>query len=122
MESSSLPGRVQCTQETAALIQMLQPAIEVEPRGTMDIKGRGQLETFFLNGPLHGCSFRALRPGGVRSKKTPTRHSMGDIQIGEEESSKLSQLYESGSAGVARRNSGGDDEEQGLSKPTAIAE
>ncbi|CAB9517852.1 Receptor-type guanylate cyclase gcy [Seminavis robusta] len=112
MESSSLPGRVQCTKETAVLIQKQQPAIEVEPRGKMEIKGRGQLDTFFLN----GNDFKLLSPAGSRSSKLQARHSMGDILVGKEANAELTELYGEASVELTGKD---DDEEQGMKMNTA---
>ena len=46
-ESYSEPDRIHVTAEMAHL---LQPDFMVEPRGIMDIRGKGEVETFFLNG------------------------------------------------------------------------
>ncbi|HVV85308.1 MAG TPA: adenylate/guanylate cyclase domain-containing protein [Kofleriaceae bacterium] len=47
MESHGVPGRVHLTEATAVL---LGEAFEVEPRGTIDIKGKGPMMTFLLVG------------------------------------------------------------------------
>jgi class 3 adenylate cyclase len=46
-ESYSEPNRIHIAHETAAL---LEPAFRLESRGILNIRGRGQVETFFLNG------------------------------------------------------------------------
>jgi adenylate cyclase len=46
MESHSLPGRIQVSSVTRAL---LSGRFKLEPRGLIDIKGKGMMETFFLN-------------------------------------------------------------------------
>jgi adenylate cyclase len=46
MESHSLPGRIQVSAVTRAL---LGDRFKLEPRGLIDIKGKGMMETFFLN-------------------------------------------------------------------------
>jgi len=47
MESQGLPGRIQITQSTYELIK---DEFICEPRGTVDIKGRGEQTTWFLVG------------------------------------------------------------------------
>jgi class 3 adenylate cyclase len=47
IESYSEPGRVHVSAEVAAV---LAPDFELESRGIMDIRGKGEVETFFLNG------------------------------------------------------------------------
>jgi class 3 adenylate cyclase len=46
-ESYSEPNRIHVALETATL---LEPAFRLESRGILNIRGRGQVETFFLNG------------------------------------------------------------------------
>ncbi len=47
MESQGVPGRIQITQHTYELIK---DEFICEPRGSLDVKGRGELETWFLIG------------------------------------------------------------------------
>jgi class 3 adenylate cyclase len=49
MESHSLPGRIQVSAATRIL---LGNCFDFEERGTIDVKGKGAMETFFLNGQL----------------------------------------------------------------------
>lgn len=46
MESHSLPGRIQVSAATRAL---LGDRFDFEPRGVIEVKGKGGMETFFLN-------------------------------------------------------------------------
>ncbi|MGZ6545242.1 MAG: adenylate/guanylate cyclase domain-containing protein [Actinomycetota bacterium] len=48
MESHGVPGQIQVTARTA---EALRPSFVLEPRGTIEVKGKGPLETFFLIGP-----------------------------------------------------------------------
>ena len=50
MESTSLPNRCQATQATADLIRAHGEAsgIRLVSRGKMEVKGKGKMETFFL--------------------------------------------------------------------------
>ena len=58
MESSSRPGRVQCSAAAAALIARQAPGAALEPRaGGVHIKGKGHMPTFWL-GPGPGCAGR----------------------------------------------------------------
>ncbi|MGE5226454.1 MAG: adenylate/guanylate cyclase domain-containing protein [Planctomycetaceae bacterium] len=45
MESHGVPGRIQVSARTA---EALGSAFALEPRGTIDVKGKGPMETFFL--------------------------------------------------------------------------
>lgn len=47
MESQGTPGRIQITRATYDLIR---DEFECEPRGTVEIKGRGEMETWYLVG------------------------------------------------------------------------
>jgi class 3 adenylate cyclase len=49
MESTGVPGRLQVTRETA---DRLAGAFELERRGLVDVKGKGQVETWFVGRPL----------------------------------------------------------------------
>ena len=59
MESSSHPGRAQCSDRTAALIRAQDPAGQVVlvSRGMVEIKGKGSMETWWMDvHPVDGCS------------------------------------------------------------------
>ncbi len=45
MESTGVPGRVQVTRET---YERLSGAFELEPRGLVEVKGKGRIETWFV--------------------------------------------------------------------------
>ena len=47
MESHGLPGAIHCTEATAML---LKGAFQLQPRGAMEIKGKGEMHTFLLIG------------------------------------------------------------------------
>jgi class 3 adenylate cyclase len=47
LESHGAAGRVQVSE---AVFRRLQDRFEFEPRGTIDLKGRGLMATYFLNG------------------------------------------------------------------------
>ena len=49
MESHGVPGRIQISEATRDLIQ---DEYECTPRGEIDIKGKGPMKTWFLEGPL----------------------------------------------------------------------
>ena len=48
MEQSGEPGRAQCTLYTARLIRAQDPSISLAPRGVVEIKGKGSMETFWI--------------------------------------------------------------------------
>jgi guanylate cyclase len=47
MESQGTRGRIQVTQAT---YELLRDGFELEPRGTVPIKGKGEVETWYLVG------------------------------------------------------------------------
>ena len=51
MESLGVPGRVQVTHTMA---ERLRGAFEVEPRGLIEVKGKGPMPTYFLLRPGEG--------------------------------------------------------------------
>ena len=51
MESHGVPGRVHVSAETAS---RLGDAFRLEPRGPIEVKGKGRMETFFVLGPASG--------------------------------------------------------------------
>jgi len=48
MESHGTPGRIQITRET---YELLADDFECEPRGSIAVKGKGEVETWYLVGP-----------------------------------------------------------------------
>lgn len=52
MESTGQPGRVHVSSSTADLISH---AFELEPRGAIEVKSLGMVETFFVNAPKTGA-------------------------------------------------------------------
>jgi adenylate cyclase len=66
MESLSVPGRIQVTQ---AVKERLEGRYVLEPRGLVDVKGKGPTPTWFIVGPMpstgdrrHSAAFRTQRP------------------------------------------------------------
>jgi adenylate cyclase len=49
MESAGTPGRIQVTRQT---YELLKDEFELEPRGTIAVKGMGEMETWYLLGGL----------------------------------------------------------------------
>ena len=62
MESTGQPGRVQVSEATAALLRDV-PGLVLEPRGMVPIKGKGDMQTFWLvAAPAQGRSSEDLAP------------------------------------------------------------
>ena len=68
MESSSLPNRIQCSQDTATILLNRFPNFAIEERGLIDIKGKGKTRTFWINDVT-----RELSP--LPTSAGPSRHS-----------------------------------------------
>ena len=49
LETTSLPGRIHVSRPVAAA---LEGRFALEPRGAVDLKGKGEVPTWFLNGRL----------------------------------------------------------------------
>jgi len=49
MESNSLPGRIQCSDESAALLKLQAPEMPILKRGTIRVKGKGEMRTYWVN-------------------------------------------------------------------------
>lgn len=49
MESTSRPGKVQVSSSTAALLAQFPDLFVVEPRGLVDVKGKGLLLTYWVS-------------------------------------------------------------------------
>mmetsp|Transcript_48418 Transcript_48418/g.96968 ORF Transcript_48418/g.96968 Transcript_48418/m.96968 type:complete len:277 (+) Transcript_48418:1-831(+) len=53
MESTGVPGRIQCTRRAAELLQKEEQGVgcvfDMEERGKVEVKGRGPMTTFFVN-------------------------------------------------------------------------
>jgi class 3 adenylate cyclase len=52
MESQGLPGKIQITQATC---ELLEGEFICAPRGTLEVKGVGNVETWFLVGEKDGA-------------------------------------------------------------------
>ena len=68
MESHGTPGRIQITRAT---YELLADEFECEPRGTIAVKGKGEMETWYLIRPRDdrvpaATGSRERRPGADR--------------------------------------------------------
>jgi adenylate cyclase len=61
MESHGTPGRIQITRAT---YELLADEFECEPRGTIAIKGKGEVEAWYLVGPLAGRASAVAHAAG----------------------------------------------------------
>ena len=48
MESNSLPMRIHCSDRSAELLRSQAPEIKLESRGVINVKGKGDMETFWV--------------------------------------------------------------------------
>ena len=53
MQTHGTPGRIQVTRST---YELLEDEFVLEPRGTIEVRGKGQMETWYLIGPREGGS------------------------------------------------------------------
>jgi guanylate cyclase len=58
MESHGTPGRIQITRAT---YELLADEFECEPRGTIAVKGKGEIEAWYLIGPRDDRASAAAR-------------------------------------------------------------
>lgn len=49
MESNSMPMRIHCSDRAAQVLKQQAPTLQLEPRGMIPIKGKGEMSTFFVN-------------------------------------------------------------------------
>lgn len=69
MESNSLPGRIQCSEATATLLRQQAPHVDVKCRGTIPIKGKGEMTTYWVGGAFEPMSVDKTQP--TRQNKQP---------------------------------------------------
>eukprot|EP00873_Tetraselmis_striata_P012942 jgi/Tetstr1/433206/TSEL_022494.t1 len=50
MESTSAANQVQCSRQSALRIQRVDPGVELESRGVVNVKGKHRMETFWVRG------------------------------------------------------------------------
>lgn len=48
MESNSLPGSIHCSDRTAALLKVQAPCMPLRCRGTISVKGKGEMVTWWI--------------------------------------------------------------------------
>lgn len=49
MESNSEQDRIHCSEASATILSMQEPSIHLQSRGVLDIKGKGDMLTFWVN-------------------------------------------------------------------------
>jgi hypothetical protein len=76
MESHGTPGRIQITRAT---YELLRDDFECEPRGTVAVKGKGDMETWYLVGPRP----KGGRPAG-RQMVAPVPSATKDARLDRE--------------------------------------
>ena len=62
MESHGEPMKVHCSQATAEKIQL---DFELEPRGELEVKGKGKMSTYFITAELPHSRFRSVLPADI---------------------------------------------------------
>jgi guanylate cyclase len=71
MQTQGTPGRIQVTRST---YELLKDDFVLEPRGTIEIKGKGDMETWYLNG---------RREGATRREGSPSDPITDDVKVAE---------------------------------------
>jgi guanylate cyclase, other len=56
MESNSLPGRILCSEVAATLLQQQSSEFIIQSAGSIDIKGTGLMEAFWITGVMYDCN------------------------------------------------------------------
>jgi class 3 adenylate cyclase len=64
MESNSLANRIHCSDSSAALLKEQHPNLSLNPRGAIEIKGKGEMETYWVN---EDAAVQSQREGTSRS-------------------------------------------------------
>ena len=64
MESNSAPNRIHCSGTSAELLKEQHPNLRLNPRGTIEVKGKGEMETFWVN---EDAAVQSQRNGTSRS-------------------------------------------------------
>lgn len=64
MESNSAPNRIHCSGASAELLKIQHPNLRLNPRGTIEVKGKGDMETFWVN---EDAAVQSQRNGTSRS-------------------------------------------------------
>jgi hypothetical protein len=61
MESNSVVNRIHCSEESAVLLQEQCRSMELFSRGTITVKGKGEMNTFWVNedGPAEPTSTKS---------------------------------------------------------------
>ncbi|CAB9526418.1 Receptor-type guanylate cyclase gcy [Seminavis robusta] len=83
MESNGKPGRIHCSMDSARLLEQQCPGLPIHSRGLIDVKGKGQMHTFWVNeetvAPSYDDTQNASRRTSKASKsssKSSTRESL----------------------------------------------
>jgi hypothetical protein len=76
MESSSEKNRIHCSKAAAKLLQRQYPELALKSRGNIDIKGKGEMETYWVNEGRGRCS-----PTMTRNDETDDDTSIGDSPL-----------------------------------------
>lgn len=64
MESNSAANRIHCSDSSAELLKEQHPKLKLNPRGTIQVKGKGDMNTFWVN---EEAAIQSQRNGTSRS-------------------------------------------------------
>lgn len=62
MESSSEPGRIHCSERSALLLRQQAPHLHTICRGTVQVKGKGKMVTYWVSESSSGATQRQMTP------------------------------------------------------------
>ncbi|XP_037078791.1 adenylate cyclase type 8-like [Pollicipes pollicipes] len=86
METTGVADRIQVTQALAQILEC--QGFAIEARGIIQVKGKGQMETYFVNGYTGTCSLRRLCPTvdaddpSSVSRQGSTRRNLASVVYG----------------------------------------
>jgi hypothetical protein len=78
MESSSLVGHIQCSRRSAELLASQDPNIPLQSRGLISIKGKGRMETYFVN--MSPCKLES-ESAATRPAAPSRQQSLQDVMV-----------------------------------------
>lgn len=87
MESNSVPGRIQCSEESALSLREHCKDLSVRARGRVDIKGKGEMLTYWI---MRDVSSRSLETTETEFSDVPEAHSARDDRDRAHDSDKAS--------------------------------
>lgn len=81
MECHSLANRIHCSRETAQLLRVQIPEMKLRSRGSIDVKGKGEMQTYWVNedSPVVPSNGNTLRSYSDRVGRETTAKPAGGV-------------------------------------------